>query len=238
MIKTILDKLPKEDLDNITREHTYDYFIISELGEKAIQDDEYVLYAHRYTYNEFTVYSLNAYMKGDTKNYRKYIWQIFSEKIKQYLSYQDYGLYSNTRLHMSDFLAEENKFFGAIRTLAYTIYIDLSGITSGAYPGMNTEYFLYDNEFYMSPYSLPSGVIGRLCEYQEKTQINDEKLSEILTDCFSKISLPFHLFTLNQCVLITLYAMKNENEKIYEIYKQAQQRLQKQYPEINFVLGN
>ena len=237
LIKTLLDNLSKEDIEKIISEHSYDYFVISDLGEKAIQDDEYVLYTHRSRYNEFDVYSLNMHMKGDTQNFRKHIWQIFSEKIKQYLNNNNYGLYRNTRLHMSDFLAEENKFFEAIRTLAEVIYIDLNGITSGAYPGSNTEYFLYDNDFYMSPYSLPSGIIGRLCEYQEKTKIDDEKLSQILTECFSKISLPFHMFTLSECVQITLCEMKNENERVLEIYKQVQKRLQLQYPELKITLS-
>lgn len=169
LIKTILDNLPEADLEELIHKIPNNYFFISDSGKEAIRDDEYVLYTHRCRYNEFTIYSLNTYMKGDTQNYRKYIWQIFSEKTNQYLNHQDYGLYSNTRLHMSEFLAEENNFLGAIRTLADVIYIDLSGITSGAYPGMNTEYFLYDNEFYISPYSLPSGVIERLYEYQEKS---------------------------------------------------------------------
>lgn len=235
IIQAILENIPHNEIKKFIstqQKNINPHYVLTELGQATIKDDEYVLYAHKHNYDEFDIYSLNKVMAGDTKNYKKYIMEIFTKKCAEHLKANQYSSYRNTKSHMSEFLAEEGHILQAIKALAEVIYIDINELSdSNYYPGDD---FL--NEFYLPVNSLASGIIDRLCEYKEKLNLDNEQLTNILFEVFVYISNypTFHIFTETECVKITQYAMTNNDKKIEKIHQQAKQRLQEKYPEVTF----
>ena len=235
LIQAISENMSSTEVERmITVQAQPKTYIISEKGKEAIFDDKYVLYTHRYKYYDFNIYSLNQLMQGDTQNYQRYILGIFKEEEKQYFINKKYNEYSSVKFQISEFLSKNGQFLEALKYLAEVIYIDLSSLyDSDIYPGSLSKYFMFDNTYYIDS-NIPSGIIGRLCEYQEKLNLTNEQLACILKECFASLQLPFHVFSNEECVKITLLSISGQNKEIELLYQRAKQRLKEQYPEINF----
>ena len=236
MVQNILSGLSETDLAKLIPQSPKNYYVITEKGKQAIKDDEYVLYAHRKSNRSewIDVYTLNQEMHGDTRNYRYYVRRILDTKYIEGLKNNDYAMCTRARLQISEFFSEEEHFDEALKMIAEAIYLELSG-TYLDYPGKKGESLLnYDPIYTISIFTIPPGIINRLCYYQEKLQINNNVLAEILANTFSKISLPFHIFTEAECVQITLLSIDGDEEKIKKIYNDARGRLQRKYPKIKF----
>lgn len=236
MIRAILSDLSETDLAKLIPQTPKNCCVITEKGKQAIKDDEYVLYAHRKSSRSewINVYTLNQEMHGDTRNYRYYVRKILNTKYAEGLKNNNYAMCTSARLQTSELVSEEGHFNEALKIIAEVIYLELSG-TYFDYPGKKEESLLnYDPTYTISMFTIPPGIIDRLCDYQEKLQINNDVLAEILFSAFSKISLPFHIFTETECVQITLLSIEGDDEKIKKIYNDAKIRLQKKYPKIHF----
>ena len=236
MIQAILSGLSEIDLIKLIHQAAKNYYVITEKGKQAIKNDKYVLYAHRKSSQceWIDVYTLNQEMHGDTRNYRYYVRRILDTKYIEGLKNNDYAMCTRARLQISEFFSEEEHFDEALKMIAEAIYLELSG-TYLDYPGKKGESLLnYDPIYTISIFTIPPGIINRLCYYQEKLQINNNVLAEILANTFSKISLPFHIFTEAECVQITLLSIDGDEEKIKKIYNDARGRLQRKYPKIKF----
>lgn len=81
---------------------------------------------------------------------------------------------------------------------------------------------------------LTLGILGKLYEYQEKLKLDNEQLACILREQFNSLHLPFHVFTKEECINITLCLLNEQNEEIKNIYQTAIDRLKTKYPEIIF----
>lgn len=231
--------------DNATLEAQFPdkYFIPTEKGEQEISANEYVLYLHRKHY--MSIWEMNKLLNATGVKqlpYRDILWGEFNRQSLEHISNLDFGLYRNTRLSMYDFLMEENRYKDAFSCLCEVIYSDFSGLG-------NSERLLFSNDTKSYRFSLGlklescfpyekslvkmvPGIKEHLVDLQEKLGLDNDALENAICTEFEKCSLPYHVFTVNECVEIVMGELDNQIKQVERIYQIAEARMKEEYNRI------
>lgn len=128
LISRIVNNSDDEWLDKKVNERNYE---LTEIGEKEIKQNEYVLYFHKIKFKYgMSVWWMNQQLhKYPKKPFRDIMWEEFNKRIVEAMKrieIGDYSSYIRTKSQMCDFLFEENKFETALAILTEITYLDIN----------------------------------------------------------------------------------------------------------------
>lgn len=236
--------LELENTATLEAQYPNRYFVLTEKGAQEISINEYVFYLHRKHY--MSVWEMNRQLFNTTDSrhlpYRDILWEEFSRQSLEHKSNLDFGLYRNTRLSMYSFLMEENRYKDAFSCLCEVLYSDLSGLGNSERLFFSDDSkshrfslglklkscFPYENSFVR----IASGIKEHLADLQGKLGLDNTALKNALRAEFEKCSLPYHIFTVDECVEIVMGELNNQIEHVGKIYQTAEARTRKEYNSI------
>lgn len=230
LVQRLLAEVSHEELNLIFSKRTYQ---LTELGNQALEEEDYIPYIHRHAIEDLDIWSLNKIMyKSSSISYRDKIWEYLNKHSMKYFSVGDFGLYRNCRYHMYLFLLEEKKVMDAVGMLAEVVFYDLSGLNNN----YNPEY-LYISAKHFFPYkessvTMAPGIINAVIQCQKDLNLSDEELKLVLLDRMKVLSVPMHLFTPEECVDILFMENCKDIDALTRIYAKAKQRFKQNYPDI------
>lgn len=228
LITRLLDGLP---LDVLEREFPERYYKLTDLGKQELIENEYVPYIHRHSRSDLDIWSLNVLVQTPPRYpYRDKIWGYLNEESQKHAQVGQWGLYRNTRLTMSDFLKEEEKYTAAFKLLVEVIYYDLSGLDNSS----NNEMSKWEKEIRLEsffPYessliTIPPGIITKLKTYMELLDWDISLLESELVKEFGKLSTFRHVFTKEECLKIVMAELNEDIQTLNKIYNTAKKRIE------------
>lgn len=243
--ETLIERiLELEDTATLEAQFPDKYFVLTEKGAQEICDNEYVLYLHRKHY--MSVWEMNKLLNTNGAQhlpYRDILWGEFNRQSLEHISNLDFGLYRNTRLSMYEFLMEENRYRDAFSCLCEVLYCDFSGL------GNSERSFFSDDTkshrfslglklescfpYEKSIVKIAPGIKENLVDLQKKLGIDNANLENALRTEFEGFSfLPYHVFTVDECVEIVIGELNNQSEQVERIYQTAETRMRKEYNSI------
>lgn len=231
LIQRIIHEVPADELDKLFPDRLY---MRTEKGEAELEAEEYVSYIHRHTIENLDIWSLNklVYSSPSYLPYRDVIWRYLNQRSEEHFSANNFGLYRNCRHSMATFLGEEGKSQGELEMLAEVVFFDLTGAGNN----YNPDYlYIIASHFFPYEHSLATtapGIINRIFDCQEKLELTDAALREVLTNRMKKLSAPIQLFTVDECVDIVFYEHSEAKEALDKVYKVAEKRFHKNHPDL------
>ncbi len=142
-----------------------DKYILTEFGEKELEENEYISYLHSHKYPEISIWDVNK--NSNLKHWRDYIWGRFNKCSIEYASKGQWGLYRNVRFSMAEFLFDEAKYLDAFAMYGEVCFYDVNGADV---------YIDYDDPADL----LIEGILTRMKKAVKEGNISDEKQREIL----------------------------------------------------------
>lgn len=230
LVQRLLDNIPESELCKNFPQRPY---IRTDLGEKEIQDEAYVLYIHRHTIEDLDIWSLNKMInKKPYYPFRDKIWGYLNERSMKHFEDGNFGLYRNTRFHMSRLLCEEEKYKTALEMLAEVVFIDLSGAGNNY-----NQMFLEIKAQYYFPYEkslakTAPAIIETIFECQKELGCSDEEVRLMLQERMEKTYVPFHLFEIDECVQIVFLERDQDIAALTQLYERAKREFKNKYPKI------
>ena len=242
--ETLIERICElEDAVSLESQFPDKYFVPTEKGAQEISDNEYVLYLHQKHY--MSVWEMNKLLNANGAQhlpYRDILWGEFNRRSVEHINNLDFGLYRNTRLSMYDFLMEENRYKDAFSYLCEVLYSDFSGLSNG-----ERLFFSDDTRSYRFslglklkscfPYEksfvkIAPGIKRYLIDLQGKLGLDNDALKNAVRAEFEKCSLPYHIFTVDECVEIVMGELNNQTEQVERIYQIAESRMREEYNSI------
>ncbi len=128
LILRIVNNSDDEWLDKHINERNYE---LTELGEKELKQNEYVLYFHNIKFKyAMSVWWMNQQLhKYPKKSFRDIMWGEFNNRVVEAMKrieVGDWSSYIRTKSQMCDFLFEENKYETALALLTEATYLDIN----------------------------------------------------------------------------------------------------------------
>lgn len=230
LVQRLLDNIPESELCKNFPQRPY---IRTDLGEKEIQDEAFVLYIHRHTIEDLDIWSLNKMInKKPYYPFRDKIWGYLNERSMKHFEDGNFGLYRNTRFHMSRLLCEEEKYKTALEMLAEVVFIDLSGAGNNY-----NQMFLEIKAQYYFPYEkslakTAPAIIETIFECQKELGCSDEEVRLMLQERMEKTCVPLQLFTIEECVQIVFLERDQDIAALTQLYERAKREFKNKYPKI------
>lgn len=211
------------------------YFELTELGKTEVENNKYVLFAHRKDY--ISAWELNVLMQDRAfeMSYRDVMWGEFNRRSLEYTKDMHFGLYRNCRLNMHDFLVEEGRYLDALEMLVEVVICDLSGLGNNEKDLMNSnipkekkvEFKLVN--LFKDDDEKEVIVLPRLVEYAERLKtelkLTDNEFIKTVYSMANKVHMGIGVFNADECANTLLYLMGLEDRKIKNSYKEAIKRL-------------
>lgn len=243
--ETLIERIFElEDTATLEARFPDKYFVPTEKGVREICDNEYVLYLHRKHY--MSVWEMNKLLSTNGTQhlpYRDILWGEFNRQSLEHISNLNFGLFRNTRLSMYEFLMEENRYRDAFSCLCEVLYSDFSGLGNG-----DSLFFSEDaksHRFALGlklescfPYEksivrIAPGIKENLVDLQKKLGLDNATLKNAVRTEFEGYSfLPYHIFTVDECVEIVMGELNNQTEQVERIYQIAESRMREEYNSI------
>ncbi len=237
LITRILEIYSTDELEAIIPDRNY---VLTELGERELVDNEYVLYLHRHHY--MSVWEMNILLHTDNPShlrYRDIIWRELNKQSGDHFQNFDFGLYRNTRLSMHDFLVEEKKYKKAFFLLCEVISFDLSGLGNGDNPIPDNEVYrqfrcesrMFNLLIHSTEYkkakeiTVSPGIIVYFEKLYSEIGMSSDEFIKYTYDQFAEIHIHDRVFTESECANIILSEIGLEERKITNSRKVAEQRL-------------
>ena len=111
-------------------------------------------------------------------------WRVFNQKIIEYASTKEWGLYRNNKLEMAFLLQKENKLNQSLSTLFEVVYLDINGcnnvgIFDGKAPSQKEMEEYGIKEFNPKMAFMAPGVIGPIQELISELELSDKQAKEL-----------------------------------------------------------
>lgn len=230
LVKRALTEVSEDELNHLFPKRTYS---LTESGKAALEEEAYVSYMHRHGIEDLDIWSLNQLVHSKPyMPFRDKLWGYLNQRSIKHFSDRNFGLYRNCRFNMAQFLKEEKKYEDSLAMLAEVVFYDLSGATNNFDPQFLEIYaegfFPYEN----SLTTTAPGIIGAIVECQEKLELSDAGLTEVLVERMSKLSTPLQLFSVSDCAKIVLLERDENTEALKSIYAKAKREFKQKYPSI------
>lgn len=222
LIARLLDCPDRAQLEEIFPRRTY---MLSETGQAARDMAAYIPYLHHNPAEGLTIWSLHRLVSAySERNFRELIWAHLEGVAKQHQKAEDFAALRAVRYRMYQLLMEDKRMKKAFVHLAETIYLDLSGMANGCDP-----LYRYISEKYFFPYKssivrLPVGIVAGMEQLRSGLQLSDEMLRALLVQFFRQFSVPFHLFTPEECAVIVLLELHGDKDRLTWVYELAKER--------------
>ncbi|MBR3568181.1 MAG: SAP domain-containing protein [Salinivirgaceae bacterium] len=221
LVNRILENVEEDKLPTSLKIKRY---VISEMGKNSLEESEYVLYIHRHYIDDLDIWKLNQLVNSEPKtSYRNKIWEYLIQKGNKYLADNDFGLYRNIKMQMSNLASEENDFQLAYFIFLEVIYLDINDYLGNSF---EIEYLKDDLEHYFS-YTNRIGMPGDIDimnDLQEKLNFSNEKLKSDFIEEWSKYHFPVSIFNAKQCADIYFFEKENNETELCKIYSAAKKK--------------
>lgn len=223
LIQRLADNLTMEQLD---AEFPIRHYQLTEMGQKAIDEEPQILYIHKHRDYELNIWSLTKLVHTEPyMNYRDKIWGHLNERGLYYAHNKKFGLYRCIRFSMSEFVAEEGKYENAIVLLFEVIHYDLSWVGNGYDPELTSYYA--ESFFDFKGERIAPGVMNRVTKYQELLGWSDAELRRKMVEWFDRVKIPVTVLTAGECADIFFAERDNHPRVLSRIYTQAENRFYK-----------
>lgn len=225
LVVRALSEIPEDELSNLYPHRPYE---LTDTGRDETKENEYVLYIHRNRFEDLDIWSFNRLIHtGPKLPYRDKIWGYLNERSLRYFYDKNFAAYRNCLHEMASFLSQENKYDRALEFYAGVAYCDLSSLLSGWCYDENYRQNVYENNFFdnVRAYKIYPGIMKGLENCQKKLKCSDDELKIYLKSGMSMVQLPFHPFTIDECVQLILHQRDGDIEGIEEIFMKARKRL-------------
>lgn len=230
LVKRLMEEISHEELNTRFAKRTYQ---LTELGKQALEEEGYVPYIHRHTLEDLDIWSLNKIIhEPPYMPYRDKIWGYLNKRSMEHFAARDFGLYRNCRYHMSTFLVEENKIHDALGMLSEVVFYDLSGLGNGYDPQFLDIYAHNFFPYKESTVTMAPGITSAVIHCQNELDLSDEELRTAMLGQMSHLSVPFHLFTPEECVDIVLMESHEDIETLTKMYAKVKRRFKQKFPDI------
>ena len=223
LIQRLLDEVEEEKLNKVFKRRTYE---VTDLGKEVLKNEEHISYIHKHTIEDLDIFSLSKMLENKPIYlYRDIIWGYLNEKGMEYIKDNNFGLYRNCRLTMSEFVKEEGKIDYSFTLLVEVIRYDLSGLHNGFDMSFLRIYKDRYIPYKKSLISVPPGIVNQVVEYKETKGFTDDELRQKIVENAEELSLPFSVFTADECADIVIMEMNDEKEGLSKIYYNAEKDL-------------
>ena len=228
----LLDRLFNEcDVSAIGKKLTQRRYCLTDMGKNEIEseENEYIIKG-----NYIPIYEMNILLyKNNPLNlsYEDIIWNRFLEQSEKELNALNFGLYRNTRLSMSWFLADKNRDKERLYYLCEVVAYDLSGLSNSYHPEYNETAYHIESDiehlfhFMDRPFiSIAPAVIEDIKSLKEKMESEGFNFEDEIIKNLNEIKVYRSIFTPKERIEI-LFAELDENlEKLEEVYSIAEKR--------------
>ncbi|MCL2562851.1 MAG: SAP domain-containing protein [Oscillospiraceae bacterium] len=200
-------------------------FTLTPAGIKAVTEAMHIPYLHKRPVEGMTIWSLHrAVAEHPEQSYRELIRAHLEDRSRMHIEAKDYAAYRACRYRMYQFQMEESKRKRAFPFLAEVIYYDLSGVSGGT-----DTLHRYVSEKYFFPYDqsivrIPANCVKAMGKLQADLGLSEEMLRALLIQFLGQLSIPFHLFTVEECAVIVLLELRGDTEKLRKVYELAETR--------------
>lgn len=225
LIKRVLTSIPTGEL---RMQFSEQWYRRTEKGDQAVEANPHIPYIHSNRYiHDLDINSLTDLVNTyPSSRWRDLIWGHLNQQTLVHAKAGDWGLYSNTKHAMAEFVAEESRWRDALALLGEVIYYDLSGLGNG----FEVEYFPETVE-YLFPYersiaTIPPGILERVFKWAENGGIDEEELRSLLLERLQRLAAPLHLFTTEEVLQIIFLERNGNTAVLTEMYEKAEHRLE------------
>ena len=227
MVKRLTENVDELELSIVFSKRPYSY---TEKGKKVLKEYEWIPFIHRHMIEDLDIWNLTEMVQTPPyMSYRDKIWGYLNKRGMEHIGAKNYGLYRNSRFTMSEFVAEENKILDAFSLLCEVIAYDLSGMSNMfdmKYLNIHAKSFF---PYKSSVVTMAPGITARAQKYGEKLGWSEDELTKHLLEEFSKYTLPFRLFTNEECTEIVMAEIRGNKDELSSIYAEAEKRFKKKY---------
>lgn len=224
LVKRLLSEVEDEVLEKVFLNRAYS---LTSSGIRALDEAMYIPYLIKRPVYGLNIWNLHRLvMQNPHKSYRDLIFSHMETMVQTCMAQKDFTNLRDTCYRMYNFQMEENKQKKALAYLAHTVYIDLSGAHAVADA---LERFVAEKYFFpyeSSVLKVSVGILSAIKSAQENLHLSEEMLNAVLIQFFRQISLPFHLFTQEECAAVIILELRGDKERLTKAYELAQQRFQ------------
>lgn len=230
LVQRLMTEVSHGELNSRFAKRTYQ---LTELGKKALEEEDYVSYIHRYPIEDLDIWSLNKIINEPPyMPYRDKIWGYLNKRSMEHFSAGNFGLYRNCRYHMYLFLIEEKRLKDALGMLSEVVFYDLSGLDNNYDPKY---LYIFAGNFF--PYkdsivTMAPGITSAVVQCQKELNLTDEELKTAMLNRMNRLSAPLNLFTPEECVDVVLMESRKDTDALTEIYEKAKRRFKQSFPDI------
>ncbi len=231
LIDRILGVYANDELEKLFPEK---YYALTDLGRLELQENEYVIYAHRKMYLSAWDVNILIHTTNNYATYRDVIWGELNRRCLEYIQSKNYGLYRNTRLNMYDFLIEEGKYIIALQQLVEVVSYDFSGLGNSEEKLESLDFSVEElAKFKMSNLFLDNetneiivlqGLLNYFERLKKELDLPKEEFVELIYEKFNMIQIRNRIFDGTECANILLYQLGLEDKKVDNSYENAYKR--------------
>lgn len=227
LIERVLQNISEEEIFN---SFPNKYYEVTDLGLHELKSNQGLLYIHNNPINNIDIWVVNRWVHDNPQiSVKEVIDEKLTDELKYALGKKDYSTYLNSvytaiRFHMNHGQLEK-----ALREIAHQIYFDINAVRVS-----QGDYFFEYSMKYVFPYSTATYKISEeakanLANIKHSLNIQNDELQEMICDLLNDVELELELFNKKECASIAIYEMKNESEKIEQIYLNVESRIKEKY---------
>ncbi len=201
------------------------YYERTQKGESALADGTYVSFIHKHKIMDMDAWSLNRLMHdGNGKSHYEVIWNELERLRKKDLIAGNFGIYRCRTYEMAMLLMETQDTQAALSFLMEVVYYDLSGLGNNwnDLPLNIKKQYLFASDSAVD--LIPPGVIEKIIEVLNRLSMSVDDIKIPLRNAFQNIRVPFHRFSVDECIEYTLSALMSDENKMRSIFRTAKQQ--------------
>ncbi|GHS86896.1 hypothetical protein FACS189487_01990 [Campylobacterota bacterium] len=229
LIERLLNELPREKTESLFSDRPLQP---TEVGSKAIADEDYVIYAHKNSgqLEGLDIWSLNRLVYTPPRlPLSDKIWGYFNERAEKLIKELNYIGFVWCRITMARFAIDDKRFEDALELLSEAAVWDLSGLKDLALEIKNAKgitdtkgAFFYQTEPIL--FKLPAIIAESMNDIKNGLEMADNEFRSRILSLFEKVETPIHPFEPTECVDIVLSEMAGEGEKADKISERGLKR--------------
>lgn len=230
LIERVLQNVSQDELEQY---FTTKYYELTELGIQEVESNQALIYIHNKPLNNIDIWVANKWIyENPGIPFEDIVFEKLDNELKSAMGKKDYGMYLNIVYGAIRFNIENRRFEDALREIAHQIYFEVNAARSS-----QSEWFIKYSMKYVFPYStavwkLSHDVKTILANLKHALELDNDQIIDALSNLVDDIELSFEIFDKRECALVAVYDMRNETDKIEEIYTDVEERIRDKYPDV------
>lgn len=209
-------------------------YVLTDLGNAELQENQYVLYMHNYKYGNISVWDINRQMQGYPHNlWRDRVWGELNRLYNETITYSSNGNWTQAvaiRHQQSDFLMEEDRYMSALELLVDALHKELNLI---AVDRFNLEIELRVNGIKSGEAPSYAEIVSDCHDYSffqikkvlEKAEIEKSEIAFRISGMYEHLKLKDLLLSKNEFVDLIIAKIGDKDAEFITICNKAQKIL-------------